>query len=286
MSRPTNWLESHLIHLPVKVIPGHDAARRTAFQPHAGGEPFFYRIARRRHVECRGLEQDKKAMEKPPRTDAKISEAILISLICAGISVFLSVMSAFSGGHVGGEFSDPALLSLICEELACAALSLAFLRGFGYSLSSLKPVPTYRDAGIGIGLYILIALAIWLCLAPLQATMKGQEIDKMLERATVTLPVIFIVSLVNGTFEEVFFLGFLAQGLRRFGFSVCVGIPLAIRLLCHVYQGPVGALAVTLYGLAVGIYFYRTGRLFPVVVCHFLSDFVPFFSNWANHLSG
>jgi membrane protease YdiL (CAAX protease family) len=42
------------------------------------------------------------------------------------------------------------------------------------------------------------------------------------------------------------------------------------------YQGPVGVAEVAAYGVVVGIYYWRTGRLFPVIAVHVAADIIPF----------
>ncbi|MGZ5119554.1 MAG: CPBP family glutamic-type intramembrane protease, partial [Burkholderiales bacterium] len=65
------------------------------------------------------------------------------------------------------------------------------------------------------------------------------------------------MAMINGTYEEVFLLGFLLRGLRQFGFSLTVGVPLLIRVLYHLYQGPVGAMWILGFGLLFSLYYFR-----------------------------
>ena len=68
----------------------------------------------------------------------------------------------------------------------------------------------------------------------------------------------------------------LVRGLRGFGLSVAVGVPLFVRLLYHLYQGPVGALWVMAFGLVMTLFYVRSGDLWPPVFAHILGDIVPF----------
>ena len=78
-----------------------------------------------------------------------------------------------------------------------------------------------------------------------------------------------------GTFEEVFLLGVLVRGLRAYGVSIAIGFPLLIRLLYHLYQGPLGAVWVLAFGLTFTLFYVRIGRLWPAVFAHMLWDIVP-----------
>jgi membrane protease YdiL (CAAX protease family) len=90
------------------------------------------------------------------------------------------------------------------------------------------------------------------------------------------MPTLVAVSIVNGAFEEVFLLGFLLRGLRAYGLSVAIGSSLLIRMLYHVYQGPIGVLSVLGFGVVLSLYYIRGGSLFSVVFAHVLADIIPF----------
>ena len=98
----------------------------------------------------------------------------------------------------------------------------------------------------------------------------------MITEAKVTVPVIVLMAMINGTFEEIFLLGFLLRGLRGYGLSVALGVTLLVRLLCHLYQGPVGPIWVMGVGLTFAVYYVRSTQLWPPVFAHILWDIVPF----------
>ncbi len=83
------------------------------------------------------------------------------------------------------------------------------------------------------------------------------------------------LAVVNGSYEEIFLLGVLVRGLRGFGLSVAVGLPLLVRVLYHVYQGPLGVVSVAAAGLVMTLSYVATGRLWPAVLAHMLLDLLP-----------
>jgi uncharacterized protein len=176
----------------------------------------------------------------------------------------------------GGSFSDGGLLVTMVIEVVCATAALYFLQSRNYAVSTLYPEPKIKDAGIGIALYIIFYIVHWIFIAPLYSSQPVQPIQQMLSKATVTLEVVVPLAVVNGAYEEVFLLGFLLRGLRSYGASTAVGISLLVRVLYHLYQGPVGALTILIYGALLSVYYVRFGKLFPVVFCHILSDIIPF----------
>lgn len=98
----------------------------------------------------------------------------------------------------------------------------------------------------------------------------------MVVEATLSIPIIVLMAMINGSFEEVFLLGFLLRGLSPYGASVALSVTLLVRLLCHLYQGPIGPIWVMGFGVVLGVYYLRTGNLWPAVFAHILGDIVPF----------
>jgi membrane protease YdiL (CAAX protease family) len=105
---------------------------------------------------------------------------------------------------------------------------------------------------------------------------QNEPIAQAVGQADAALATVVVSAIVNGTFEEVFLLGFLLRGLKRYGVAVALGMSLLVRLLFHSYQGVYGMLAVVVFGLVLSVYYLRTQALFPVTFAHILADIVPF----------
>ena len=71
-------------------------------------------------------------------------------------------------------------------------------------------------------------------------------------------------------------MGVLVRGLRSHGLSVAIGFPLLVRVLCHLYQGPMGVLWILAFGLLFSLSYVRRPVLWPLVLAHILWDIVPF----------
>jgi membrane protease YdiL (CAAX protease family) len=81
--------------------------------------------------------------------------------------------------------------------------------------------------------------------------------------------------MVNPIFEETFVCGYVITVLKdRSDASTAVTISTAIRLLYHLYQGPLAFFGIVPFGLVVGAWYARSGRLWPVIVAHGLGDFI------------
>ncbi|MFZ6647629.1 CPBP family intramembrane glutamic endopeptidase [Undibacterium sp. TJN25] len=202
-------------------------------------------------------------------------EALSIVAICFGWFIFNSLLSLGSES-AKGEFSDASFLSLIVVELALGSFALLVLRLRGHSLRALLPVPTWYGGILGVLAY---AAATWissLVTALFDTGMPEQPIEQMMSHATPSLTYVFALALVNGLYEEVFLLGYLQRSFSAAAPSFAIGLAVLVRLLYHLYQGPLGALSIVAYGLVIGIFYWRTNMLWPAVFAHMLADILPF----------
>jgi membrane protease YdiL (CAAX protease family) len=70
----------------------------------------------------------------------------------------------------------------------------------------------------------------------------------------------------------VFLLGVLMRGLRGLGLSVAIGVPLLVRVLYSLYQGPVNVVWVLVFGLCFSLAYARKQALWTPLLAHFLWD--------------
>ena len=215
-------------------------------------------------------------MRTGKRTTTTPGEAAAIVGICFGLYIVLS-LNAVASGFPNSPFSNASLVWLAITDavLAVAALAVLYLRE--YAIGTLLPAPTLAGSAWGVGLFFAAWIVGWIMVLPFSGQPE-QPYVHMMEDARVTVPVMVVMAMVNGAFEEVFLLGFLLRGLRGFGLSVALGAMLLVRVLYHLYQGPLGAVWVLGFGLVFGLYFMRTNRLWPPVFAHILWDIVPFLS--------
>jgi membrane protease YdiL (CAAX protease family) len=83
------------------------------------------------------------------------------------------------------------------------------------------------------------------------------------------------VSGVNGIFEELFVAGYIITAITpRRGMWTAINVSVVVRLLYHLYQGPIGVLTIVPMGLLYGYLYSRTRQLWPLIVAHVLLDIV------------
>jgi membrane protease YdiL (CAAX protease family) len=56
---------------------------------------------------------------------------------------------------------------------------------------------------------------------------------------------------------------------------VAINTSVVVRLLYHLYQGPIGIMTAVPMGLLYGYVYSRTRQLWPLVVAHMLMDLIP-----------
>ncbi|NKI70834.1 CPBP family intramembrane metalloprotease [Collimonas pratensis] len=214
-------------------------------------------------------------MRSTLRTTTSPLEAFSIAMICFGLAIYSSIQ-AVSAGFNSGAFTDANLYSIIVMELILGAIAFLVLYIRGFAISTLYPAPSLVGVAVGIATYVATLVAVWVLTAPFVSSQGAQPIDSMVSHASVSLSTVVLVALINGAYEEIFLLGFLLCGLRGYGLSIAMGVSLLVRVLYHLYQGPLGAISILAFGLVLSLNYVRTGSLFSAVFAHILADIIPF----------
>lgn len=202
-----------------------------------------------------------------------LGEACLLIAICFGWFILVSIDAVLRGFPTSGSFSDANLVSLMVLECFLGILALAFLRHRGYSIAELLPSPTWRGSASGLLLALGAFFACWFVEQAFSSRqLESQPIVEIVNNAKPSLLVALLLSMLNGLYEETFLLGYLVRGFASAGASFALGLSLLVRVLYHLYQGPIGAISVLIFGLVVGIYYWRTRTLWPAVFAHILAD--------------
>ena len=206
------------------------------------------------------------------RSTLTLGEASAVTCICFGLFILWSLNAVLSG-FPDATFSDARIAWSIGLEVTLAATALMYLRLRAFDIASLYPSPTVRDSLLGV----VVFLAAWLAGAAGIALLPEARQHQVIafSEAGASLAGIVLFAMVNGAFEEVFLLGVLTRGLRGFGLSMAIGLPMLARVLYHLYQGPMGVTWVTAVGLVLTLAYVATRRLWPSVLAHMLWDIVP-----------
>ena len=212
-------------------------------------------------------------MPTSQKTTISYGEATVVVLICFGLFILFSFQAVFAG-FPDAHFSDSGNAWMIGLEVVLAATALLYLRARGFDIGSLYPNPSLGGTLLGLGIFAASWFVGALVTSSLYSSVQPQLIEFSYSGPSLTglIP----LAMVNGAFEEVFLLGVLVRGLRSYGLSVAIGLPLLVRVLYHLYQGPTGAVWILAFGLTFTLFYIRGQKLWPPVLAHILWDIVPF----------
>jgi membrane protease YdiL (CAAX protease family) len=208
-------------------------------------------------------------------------EFTLVVGIAFGLSVYSSIHEFIAPSHMA-LINDRGLWSTAILEAGIMAVLLPALLLRGWRPATVGLHPNTLDTLIGL------LLAVGICVIDfLTGNIIGQFTDltpavehyQNLIGTHLSLPAIAVLSLVNPFYEELFLSGYIITRLRRHvPVSVAVNASVLVRLLCHLYQGPLGIIQIIPIGLCFAWWYARTGRLWPVIVAHVAWDFFPLLS--------
>ncbi|HLO94821.1 MAG TPA: CPBP family intramembrane glutamic endopeptidase, partial [Burkholderiaceae bacterium] len=209
----------------------------------------------------------------PPPPPSAPLEAVVVVAIAFGWFIMASLEAVAQGFPGTGSFSDEQLLNILLMELLFGGIALAFLRHRGHALQALLPTPTLTGCLVGAALCGASVLA-WQVLAQAvpASQLQAQPIAEIARNARPSLAMAIALSVVNGLYEETFLLGYLVRSFASAGASLALGLSLLVRVLYHLYQGPLGAVSVLMFGLILSVYYWHSRRLWPAVFAHTLAD--------------
>jgi membrane protease YdiL (CAAX protease family) len=203
-----------------------------------------------------------------------------------GLPIMASIMSLGTGGEIsaasGGTlvFNNQALIQVVVFELVQSVFLVWFLNVRGWTLEKLGLAITWRGTGWGwmlmLATYVLLmgvhTIADWAMPA---AQMHAAAARLPAADKNLSMELVFLASTVNGIFEETFVAGYIITALREpRGVWTAINVSTVVRLLYHLYQGPLGILSVVPMGLLYGYFYTRTRQLWPLILAHVLIDII------------
>lgn len=175
--------------------------------------------------------------------------------------------------------SDADLWPVILYEIAVGLLILGFLRWRGIAWRDLRPEWSRVDAWHGLGLFFGAFGAIWMAFVFASVLPDAAErLANSTVEATFSLAAAGLLAVVNALFEEGVNLGYVQSRLRSQGAAFAIGATLLVRLLPNLGHGPHALVVIVPLGLLFGIYHWRTGRLWPVILAHAMFEAMNLFA--------
>ena len=222
--------------------------------------------------------------ERIRRLPAGVEFLVVVSW-AFGLPIFTSIMSMGASGSAvaatGGAlvFNNSALLNILVFELIQSAFLVWFLRVRGWTLEKFGLSISWRGTGAGwlllLGTYLLVMGARFLAQSALPVVMHAAVHAYPSADPRVSMELVFLTSTVNGIFEELFVAGYIITALATTrGVWTAINVSTVVRLLYHLYQGPIGIVTIVPMGLLYGYVYARTRQLWPLILAHVLLDIV------------
>jgi membrane protease YdiL (CAAX protease family) len=202
-------------------------------------------------------------------------EFLIVITWAFGLTIFTSVI-AMGLGPASIAYTNQTLIGGMVQMIAIGIVLGWFLKIRGWTLEKIGLGVTMRGTAWGLLLFAL-------CLALLYATRfvaqysfgldLGESLGLFPVGDGLNMQVVFMSSVVSATFEELFVAGYVITALSATrGPWTAVNVSTGLRVLYHLYQGPLGVLTIVPLGLLFGWLYVRTRQLWPLIVAHVLLD--------------
>ena len=205
-------------------------------------------------------------------------EFLIVITWAFGQAIFASILSIGDTEILNSKeyFNDAGLITLLIFETVQMVFLAWFLKVRGWTLEKLGLRITWRGTVVGLillGILIGIDLFVGWLIEVLPADMSMAINLYPKPDPNLSMSLVFLASVVNGVFEEVFVAGYVIAVLAPVrGLWTAINVSTGIRLLYHLYLGPVAFLVVVPTGLLFGYVFARTRALWPLILAHILID--------------
>lgn len=210
------------------------------------------------------------------------AEFSIVIIFCFGYSIYSSVtiFVRYLFHPTVGElhFNNSALIGLLFDEIIILILVLIFLKLRNNSVNfknNLDPLDLLLITIALIVCYYLIYFLILFIVDTIVINANFSSLFLAKINRNINFPLAAVTSLVNGLFEESIVVGYVIPALSaRKSIIYAVNVSVLIRLLYHLYQGPIAALSIVPLGLLFAFVFVKTKNLWPLVAAHAVFDFV------------
>lgn len=203
-------------------------------------------------------------------------EFLLVVMWAFGLAIFESILW-LSLVPADTAVTNQSLIGTIVHRVVVAASLFWFLRIRGWTLERAGFEVTWRGTVWGLGLLagisgLTIAAGV---LAQSLALDLVSAMSRHASSASLDLQVAFVAAVVGGAYEEIFVAGYVITLLSAArGPWTAVNVSTGLRVLYHLYQGPVAVLTIVPMGLLFGYVYVRTRKLWPLIVAHVLMDVI------------
>jgi len=206
------------------------------------------------------------------------AEFVIVVGMAFGYSAIASLQAALAGQSGKALLSESSLTYLLANEVLVLIALAVFLHARGWTFERIGLGASAKESLLGIGLALIVEVVY--TIAWTIAVLSSQSIEnagRLFEpvAGSIDPAVVIAVSILNPIFEEIVLCGYVITALKDRGPWTAINVSVAIRLVCHLYQGVVGIIFIVPLGLIFAYWYSRQGRLWPLIVAHVLYDFIP-----------
>lgn len=226
----------------------------------------------------------------PPLSRTRIRTELLIVLaITFGMSglrslfrLIDSLLSPVALSDQAVALTSPQATSLwldLALQVCSAGVLFAWAGLALYLLNVPLPRPSISEWGWGAVLAALIGIpGLIFYISAVHLGLSKQVIPTTLDNPWWEIPVLLVYSAANACGEEIVVVMWLLTRLRTLGWGVPAVIVSSalLRGSYHLYQGVSAGFGNIIMGLLFAWFYYRTGKIWPLIIAHFLIDAVAF----------
>lgn len=202
-----------------------------------------------------------------------------MSGVRAGLKLIDAALSPTPLNHQRTVLNDAAS-SLSWLDIALQLASAATLMAWGglalFLLGSSLSRPRWRDWAWGAGLAALIGIpGLVLYVVSLQLGLTKEVIPAT---DTAKVPLLLVWSAANAFAEETVVVMWLVTRLKQLRLPVwgAIAASAVLRGTYHLYQGFSAGLGNIAMGVVFAYFYHRTGKVWPLILAHFLIDAVAY----------
>jgi hypothetical protein len=194
-------------------------------------------------------------------------ELLLINLICFGPFATMSLVGVWRR-ETTLLYDDRRLYTIIAIELVCGTLAILLLRARGWKLADFGLRISMPLTIAGMLLFIGANIAIAGFFEAFRA-LSGTDPSAMttpVARAS-WIPLILFV-LIDPLYEETFEVAYNIRATQVDGAAFGITLSATIRLICHLYQGPIAPLTILPLGIIFAAVYWKWRKVWPLAVAH------------------
>jgi membrane protease YdiL (CAAX protease family) len=203
-------------------------------------------------------------------------EFLVVVTWAFGLPIFASIMSLAAPTEGRSPvFTNAELFAAIIFEMIQLGFLAWFLRIRGWTLEKFGLAFSWSSTIVGLAL-LAVTYALVVGVGYVAQVVFHYDLQAAVARAPrfdqdLSMQLLSLVSVVNAIAEELFVAGYIITALYpRRGMWVAINVSIIVRLLYHLYQGPIGVLTAVPMGLLYGYLYSRTRQLWPLIVAHVL----------------